>query len=80
MEMLEDYMINSAKRNKKQMKNTYYKHKKKPIPTYTILRPFKFKFDGVWLDAVLYADIESGEVYGREENNFDESFKLVGDE
>lgn len=59
------------------MKNTYYKHKKKPIPTYTILRPFKFKFDGVWLDAVLYADIQSGEVYGREENEFDLKFKLV---
>lgn len=62
----------------KKQKNTYYKHKKKPIPTYTVLRPFKFKFDGVWLDAVLYTDIESGEVYGREENNFNESFKLVG--
>lgn len=62
------------------MKNTYYKHKKKPIPTYTILRPFKFKFDGVWLDAILYTDIDSGEVYGREENEFDLKFKLVGDE
>ena len=80
MEMLEGYTIKSAKINKKQMKNTYYKHKKKPIPTYTVLRPFKFKFDGVWLDAVLYADIQSGEVYGREESAFDESFKLVEDE
>ena len=61
----------------KKQKTTYYKHKKKPIPTYTILRPFKFKFDGVWLDAVLYADIESGEVYGRVEQNFEESFKLL---
>ena len=59
------------------MKNTYYKHKKKPIPTYTILRPFKFKFDGVWLNAVLYADIQSGEVYGREESEFDLKFKLM---
>ena len=65
---------------KKQKINTYYKHKKKPIPTYTILRPFKFKFDGVWLDAVLYEDIDSGEVYGRTELDFEESFKLVGDE
>ena len=78
--MLEDYMINSVKRNKKQMENTYYKHKKKPVPTYTVLRPFKFKFDGVWLDAVLYADIGSGEVYGREESEFNLKFKLVGDE
>ena len=68
-------MINSAKRNKKQMKNTYYKHKKKPIPTYTVLRPFKFKFD-----AVLYTDIDSGEVYGREESEFDLKFKLVGND
>ena len=74
------YINFSQKRNKKQMKNTFYKHKKKPIPTYTILRPFKFKFDGVWLDAVLYTDIQSGEVYGREESEFDLKFKLVGDE
>ena len=64
---------------KKQKINTYYKHKKKPIPTYTIIRPFKFKFDGVWLDAILYTDIDSGEVYGRTELGFEESFKLVGD-
>ena len=64
----------------KKQKTTFYKHKKKPIPTYTVLRPFKFKFDGVWLDAVLYADIDSGEVYGREESEFDLKFKLVGDE
>lgn len=62
---------------KKQMKNTYYKHKKKPIPTYTILRPFKFKFDGVWLDAILYTDIDSGEVYGREESEFDKEYKII---
>ena len=60
-----------------ELQTTYYKHKKKPIPTYTVLRPFKFKFEGVWLDAVLYADIESGEVYGREESEFDLKFKLV---
>jgi len=62
---------------KKQKINTYYKHKKKPTPTYTVLRPFKFKFDGVWHDSVLYTDIQSGEVYGRTELGFDESFKLV---
>ena len=62
---------------KKQKINTYYKHKKKPIPTYTVQRSFKFKFDGVWLDAVLYADVQSGEVYGRTERGFEESFKLV---
>lgn len=56
------------------MKNTYYKHKKKPIPTYTVLRPFKFKFDDVWLDAVLYTDIQSGEVYGELEKTFDNQF------
>ena len=62
---------------KKQKINTYYKHKKKPIPTYTVLRPFKFKFDGVWLDAILYADIQSGGVYGREESEFDKEYKII---
>lgn len=63
-----------------ELQTTCYKHKKKPIPTYTVLRPFKFKFDGVWYDSVLYADIGSGEVYGRVESAFEESFKLVSDE
>ena len=62
---------------KKQKINTYYKHKKKPIPTYTILRPFKFKFDGVWYESVLYTDIDSGEVYGREESEFDKEYKII---
>lgn len=59
------------------MKNTYYKHKKKPIPTYTVLRPFKFKFQGVWFNSVLYEDIGSGEVYGRIESEFDLKFKII---
>jgi hypothetical protein len=64
----------------KKQKTTYYKHKKKPIPTYTVLRPFKLKFEGVWYESILYSDIDSGEVYGRVESAFNESFKLVGDE
>jgi hypothetical protein len=59
------------------MKNTYYKHKKKPTPTYTILRPFKFKFQGEWFESILYTDINSGEVYGREEKEFDKEYKII---
>ena len=60
------------------MRTTTYSHKKGG--KYTIIRPFKFKFEGVWYDSILYTDIDSGEVYGREESEFDLKFKLVGDE
>ena len=62
-------------KTEEKMKTTIYSHKKGG--KYIVLRPFKFKFDGVWYDSILYSDIDSGEVYGRVESAFDESFKLV---
>ena len=35
----------------------------------------RFKFS--WSDSVLYADIDSGEVYGELEKTFDKEYKII---
>ena len=65
-------------KTEEKMKTTIYSHKKGG--KYIVLRPFKFKFENTWYESILYQDIDSREVYGRIEESFNNSFKVVGDE
>lgn len=62
-------------REKKIKTETIYSHKKGG--KYIVLKPFKFKFENTWYESILYQDIDSKEVYGRIEESFNNSFKVV---
>ena len=62
------------------LNTTLYKHYKKTEPTYQIISAGHMKINNEWFEAVVYKDIESKEVYVREEISFNEKFKVVGDE
>jgi hypothetical protein len=51
---------------------THYKNKN----LYRVLHPCKYQHEGEWFEAVCYQDIKSLEVYVREEQSFDKSFKV----
>jgi len=70
-----DEFFAERKKQKKKMKTTIYSHKKGG--KYIVLKPFKFKFENTWYESILYQDIDSKEVYGRIEESFNNSFKVV---
>jgi hypothetical protein len=59
---------------------TYYKHNKKTNPTYQVIGAGEMKYNGQWFPCVIYKDIKTLKIYVREEQSFDESFKIINNE
>ena len=55
------------------MKETLYKHYKNGN-LYRILNTGKMQINQKWFECIIYQDIETLEVYAREEQSFDECF------
>ena len=55
------------------MKETLYKHYKNQR-SYRILNAGKMQVNQEWFECIIYQDIETLEVYVREEQSFDECF------
>ena len=55
----------------------FYKHYKKTKPTYQIINCGHVQINNEWHECVVYKDIESKEVYVRQEIDFDSKFKIV---
>lgn len=58
------------------MINTLYTHHKKG-KKYCILHLCQFQFEDIWYEGVAYKEVESGEIYVRSEESFNNSFKVV---
>ena len=58
---------------------TFYTHNKKG-KKYTVLNLCQYQHNNVWYDAVMYQSVETGKNYVREEESFNNSFKVAGDE
>ena len=65
-------------REKKIKTETIYSHKKGG--KYTIINIGEMKYNEQWFQAIIYKCLSSGKVYGRSEESFNSSFKVVEDE
>jgi len=60
------------------MIDTIYTHYKKK-GKYSVLGLCSYQHNDVWYEGIIYKGLESGEVYVRQVENFEESFNLIGE-